>query len=91
MLGVIGAPLTSILSDIPFGFLQLVVIVASSYAAYRFKTKSYIFAFMMTVVVAGVAILYALPHEESHQGGLLAGYYLISFGESDHIWNWRSR
>lgn len=69
-------------ADIPFGFLQLVVIVASSYAAYRFKTKSWIFAFMMMVVVAGVAILYALPHTKANQGGLLAGYYLIAFVSS---------
>lgn len=69
----------AMLLNIPFGFLQLLVIVISSYAAYRFSKKSWVLASMMAPVVIGVALLYALPHTKGHQGGLLAGYYLIAF------------
>lgn len=78
--GLVGfSSYTAILLNIPFGALQLLVILASSWAAYRFKTKSWIFGLAMVPVVIGVAILYALPHNSSNQGGLLVGYYLIAF------------
>ncbi|ORY82361.1 major facilitator superfamily domain-containing protein [Leucosporidium creatinivorum] len=78
--GLVGfSSYTAILLNIPFGALQLIVILASSWAAYKFKTKSWIFGMAMVPVVIGVAILYALPHEKSNQGGLLVGYYLIAF------------
>ncbi|KAK4050155.1 hypothetical protein OIV83_003726 [Microbotryomycetes sp. JL201] len=69
----------AMLLNMPFGFLQLSVIVISSYLAYRFSTKSVIFGAMMAPVVIGVSLLYALPREASKKGGLLVGYYLIAF------------
>ncbi|KAM0788138.1 hypothetical protein ACM66B_001303 [Microbotryomycetes sp. NB124-2] len=69
----------AMLLNMPFGFLQLSVIVLSSWLAYKYSIKSVVFASMMLPVVIGCALLYALPREASKKGGLLVGYYLIAF------------
>lgn len=70
---------TTMLLNMPFGALQFVIIMFASWVATRFKTRSIILASAMAPVVAGVAVLYAIPREKSYQGALLVGYYLISF------------
>lgn len=69
------------LMNMPFGALQLVVILAASYLAQRARVKGAILAGFMGPVVAGLAILYAVPRSQSKrtQGTLLAGYYLLAF------------
>ncbi|KAL8287098.1 hypothetical protein RQP46_004104 [Phenoliferia psychrophenolica] len=67
------------LLNIPFGALQLIVILAASFIASRYKIKSAVFAAFMVPVVIGAALLYALPHTKANKGPLLLGYYLLSF------------
>ena len=69
---------TSLL-NMPFGALQLIVILLASYAAQKAKLKSGILAIFMLPVVAGLAMLYVLPRAKSDQGSLLAAYYLLAF------------
>lgn len=69
---------TSLL-NMPFGALQLIVILLASYLAQTARLKGIILASFMLPVVAGLAILYALPRTHSVQGALLAGYYLLAF------------
>ncbi|KAL7410774.1 major facilitator superfamily domain-containing protein [Mrakia frigida] len=68
----------TILLNIPFGALQVLVIVLASYLAVRFRIKSAIIAAIVVPCVAGSAMLYALPRENNN-GPLLLGYYLIAF------------
>lgn len=70
--------ITSLL-NIPFGFVQLIVILLASFLAYTIRYKSVVLATFMLPVVAGLAMLYALPRTHSHQGALIAGYYLLAF------------
>ncbi|KAL0574284.1 hypothetical protein V5O48_007674 [Marasmius crinis-equi] len=78
--GLVGfGPRQTMLMNIPFGFLQFVIIMFSSWIAVKYKTRSIILAAAMAPVVAGVALLYAVPRVESNTGPLLTGYYLISF------------
>jgi len=72
-------PDEAVLLNMPFGALQFIMIIVSSYLAQRFKSKGIIFFCFMVPVVIGVALLYALPKNAANQGGLLAGYYMISF------------
>lgn len=51
----------------PFGALQTTVILLSSYAAVRFKYKGPVCFFMILPVVAGLAILYAVPKTPENQ------------------------
>lgn len=67
------------LLNMPFGALQFVIILSASYLAQKAKVKGIILAGFMLPVVAGLAILYAVPRTNSSQGALLAGYYLLSF------------
>jgi hypothetical protein len=53
---------TTSLLNIPFGFVQLLVIVISSYAAYRWRTKSISLTLLILPVVAGLAVLYGTLH-----------------------------
>ena len=69
---------TSLL-NMPFGALQIIVILLASYAAQKARLKSAILAVIMLPVVAGLAMLYVLQRTKSEQGPLLAGYYLLAF------------
>lgn len=70
--------LTSLL-NMPFGALQFLVILASSWAAVRARYKSAILITLMLPVIAGLAMLYVLPRGSAHTGPLLVGYYLLAF------------
>ncbi|KAJ5683578.1 hypothetical protein N7462_006743 [Penicillium macrosclerotiorum] len=69
---------TSLLT-MPFGAMQFVVILLASYLAQTARLKGAILAIFMLPVVAGLAILYAVPRTDSKQSALLAGYYLLAF------------
>lgn len=70
---------TSSLLTMPFGAMQFIAILLGSYLAQTARLKGAIIAIFMLPVVAGLALLYALPRDNSAQGGLLAGYYLLGF------------
>ncbi|MBE7180304.1 MAG: hypothetical protein INR71_03685 [Terriglobus roseus] len=70
---------TTSLLNIPFGALQFLTILAGSFAAYKMKYKSAILAAFMLPVIAGIAILYAVPRTHGNQGPLLLGFYLFAF------------
>lgn len=67
------------LLTMPFGALQVIVILLASYLAQTSRLKGAILAIFMLPVVAGLAILYAVSRTKSEQGALLAGYYLLAF------------
>jgi len=79
--------ITSLL-NMPFGAVQLLVILFSSYAAQKVRLKAPILLVLVIPVICGLAMLYALPR--SNQGGLLAGYYLLAFlfGSNPLIVSW---
>ena len=65
--------------NIPFGAMQTIVIVGSCWASYKLRLKSAVLIGFMLPVVTGIAMLYALPHENANQGPLLLAYYLCAF------------
>ena len=69
---------TSLL-NIPFGCLQFLTILLGSWAAAKGRFKSLVLAVFMLPVIAGVAMLYALPRTDSNQAALMAGFYLFAF------------
>ncbi|KAK4545221.1 hypothetical protein LTR36_003400 [Oleoguttula mirabilis] len=69
---------TSLL-NMPFGGLQVIVILLASWAAQRFRIKSAILVVLVIPVIAGLAMLYAISHTKQHEGALLGGYYLLAF------------
>lgn len=70
---------TTALLNMPFGFLQFIIILFASWAATRFRLKSAILLALIVPVIAGIAMLYALGRTKAHEGALLAGYYLLAF------------
>ncbi|KAI1361854.1 major facilitator superfamily domain-containing protein [Xylaria arbuscula] len=70
---------TSSLLNIPFGFVQWVIILLASWLVQRFRIKSAIVLVFILPVIAGLAVLYAVPRTPDHTGPLLAGYYLLAF------------
>ena len=79
--------ITSIL-NMPFGAVQLIIILLSSYAAQKARLKSGVLLVLVIPVIAGLAMLYALPRKDT--GGLLGGYYLLAFlfGSNPLIVSW---
>ncbi|RAL00006.1 putative MFS transporter [Aspergillus ibericus CBS 121593] len=71
---------TTTLLNMPFGAVQVIVILLASYLAQKGRLKGVVLAVLMLPVVAGLAILYAVPRNDSSStGALMAGYYLIAF------------
>ncbi|KAK2001946.1 MFS general substrate transporter [Colletotrichum falcatum] len=67
---------TSLL-NIPFGFVQLVVILPASYLAHRFRIKSVFLAAILAPVLAGAVMLYVLRRDSTPP--LLVAYYMLAF------------
>ncbi|TKW59111.1 putative transporter [Colletotrichum tanaceti] len=67
----------SSLLNIPFGFVQLVVIFPASYLAHRFRIKSAFLAAILAPVLAGAVMLYVLGRDSVPP--LLAAYYMLAF------------
>ncbi|KAJ5975492.1 hypothetical protein N7481_009199 [Penicillium waksmanii] len=70
---------TTSLLTMPFGALQSIMIMLASYLAHTARVKGVILSAFMLPVVAGLAVLYAVPRNDSANGALLAGYYLLAF------------
>lgn len=70
---------TTSLLNMPFGFVQFIVILISSWLTHRFRLKSAILFALVLPVVAGLAVLYAVPRTAEHNAALLVGYYLLAF------------
>ena len=69
---------TSLL-NMPFGAVQIIVILLGSYAAQKARLKSAVLVLFMLPVIAGLAMLYVLHRNKSEQAPLLAAYYLLAF------------
>lgn len=67
------------LLNIPFGFMQTLVIVVACWASYRLRQKSFTLAGFMLPVVAGIGMLFGLSRDGSAIPALLAAYYLLAF------------
>lgn len=68
---------TSLL-NMPFGAMQTIVILLGCYLAQKASIKAAVCTGLLLPVVAGLAILYAVPHK-GHQAPLLVGYYCLAF------------
>ncbi|KAK2850687.1 hypothetical protein FQN49_005419 [Arthroderma sp. PD_2] len=79
---------TSLL-NMPFGAVQVAIILLASYCAQKFRSKSIMLVLLILPVIAGLAMLYALPLEGSH-GILVFAYYLLAciFGGNPLIVTW---
>lgn len=69
---------TSLL-NIPFGAVQVVIILLSSYAAQKAKLKSVVLIALTIPAVVGCIMLYVLPRTSSNQAAFLVAYYLLAF------------
>lgn len=80
---------TSLL-NMPFGAFQIVIIFLASYCTYMLKVKSLVVGVFVLPVLAGLAVLYALPRP--NEAGLLVGYYLLAclYGSNPLILSWIS-
>ena len=63
----------------PFGALQVLIILLASYAAQKCRIKSAVLIALTLPVIAGLAVLYVVPRSDSHEAALLVGYYLLAF------------
>lgn len=79
--------ITSLL-NMPFGAVQFIIIMLACYAAQKAHLKAPVLLFLVVPVVAGLAMLYALPRSDT--ASLLAGYYLLAFmfGSNPLIVSW---
>ncbi|KAF2820423.1 MFS general substrate transporter [Ophiobolus disseminans] len=66
----------SILFNIPFGAIQVVVILGSSWGATRFKRKGVAIVCVAVLPTIGIIMMLTVPRKQ--KGVLLFGYYLVS-------------
>ncbi|KAG6010407.1 hypothetical protein E4U21_006971 [Claviceps maximensis] len=77
--GLVSDKFTSTLLNIPFGVVQVMVIVLACYLAQRARLKGAILILFMLPVVAGLAVLYSVHRDPSAKPALLVGYYMLAF------------
>jgi hypothetical protein len=66
----------AILFNIPFGAIQIVAILGSSWGATQFKRKGLAMACVSILPIVGTVMMLTVPRQ--HKGVLLFGYYLVS-------------
>ncbi|KAL2801910.1 major facilitator superfamily domain-containing protein [Aspergillus granulosus] len=66
----------AILFNLPFGAVQIVVILGGGWLATKFKTKGLVIAGIAMIAAVGTILLLTVPREQ--KGVLLFGYYLVS-------------
>ncbi|RAR03317.1 major facilitator superfamily transporter [Stemphylium lycopersici] len=66
----------SILFNIPFGIIQIVCILGSSWGAARWSRKGLAIALVAILPIIGTIMMLTVPRR--HKGALLFGYYLVS-------------
>ncbi|KAL6238469.1 hypothetical protein BDW75DRAFT_227903 [Aspergillus navahoensis] len=67
---------TAILFNLPFGAIQIVVILLGGWLATKFRTKGLVIAGIAMIAAVGTILLLTVPREQ--KGVLLFGYYLVS-------------
>ncbi|KAF4620219.1 hypothetical protein G7Y89_g14601 [Cudoniella acicularis] len=83
----------TILLNIPFGAVQIIATMGGAALATYFKRKGPVLVLLCIPPIVGSVILLCIPHEQTHRGPLLVGYYLISVypGISPLIYSWSSQ
>ncbi|KAH7344269.1 major facilitator superfamily domain-containing protein [Pyrenochaeta sp. MPI-SDFR-AT-0127] len=66
----------AILFNIPFGVIQIVAILGSSWGATKFKRKGLAIALVAVLPAIGTIMMLTVPRK--HKGVLLLGYYFVS-------------
>ncbi|KAH7390920.1 major facilitator superfamily domain-containing protein [Phaeosphaeria sp. MPI-PUGE-AT-0046c] len=66
----------AILFNIPFGAIQIVAIIGSSWGATKFKRKGLAMTCVSIFPIVGTIMMLTVPRQ--HKGVLLFGYYLVS-------------
>lgn len=81
---------TTTLLNIPFGVLQISVILFASWAAQKAKIKAAVLNAVIIPVIVGLVLLYVLDRKTTQIGLLLFGYYLLAFlfGANPLIVSW---
>jgi hypothetical protein len=70
--------LNTILLNVPFGAVQLIATMGGAWLATAWKMKGPVLALLCLPPIAGCVMLLKIPHEASHKGPLLVGYYIVS-------------
>ncbi|KZW00695.1 MFS general substrate transporter [Exidia glandulosa HHB12029] len=70
---------TLTLLNMPFGALQVIIVMVASYSAYRFSSKSIPMIAITLPTLAGLIMLYVNGRAESARPVNLAAYYMLSF------------
>lgn len=68
---------TAILFNLPFGGIQIVVILGGGWLATKFRTKGLVIAAIALIAAVGTILMITVPREQ--KGVLLFGYYLVRF------------
>jgi hypothetical protein len=64
----------------PFGVLQLIAILISSYVAQKYRAKGITLTVFMIPALAGLIMIYVEANSDNFQPNVaLAGYYLMAF------------
>ncbi|KAJ4859415.1 major facilitator superfamily domain-containing protein [Trichoderma breve] len=74
----VGASVTNTFGPLILNGLTIVILLAS-FLAQKARVKGVILMLFMIPVVAGLAVLYSVPRDNSAKAALLVGYYLLAF------------
>lgn len=80
----------TILLNMPFGAFQIVAILLPAWLATKLRHKSLVVVLLTFPAIAGALLLVWTHRDSQHRGGLLFGYYMISFyvGITPLVYSW---
>ncbi|KAL4961552.1 putative MFS transporter [Aspergillus stella-maris] len=81
----------AILFNLPFGAVQVVIILGGGWMATKFRTKGLVIAGIAAIAAVGTIIMLTVPREQ--KGVLLFGYYLVSClaGITPLVYAWQAQ
>ena len=84
---------STILFNIPFGFVQLCATLGGAWISTRIRMKGPVIAGLCVPPIIGCVILLSLQHTAANKAPLLVGYYLISVypGITPMIYSWSAQ
>lgn len=74
----VSDPFRTMLFNVPVGISHVLAVSLSAYASMKWKVKGPVIVLLCIPPLIGLSLLLAYPHDASHRGILLTGYFFLS-------------
>ncbi|KAJ3498468.1 hypothetical protein NLG97_g1108 [Lecanicillium saksenae] len=89
----VSDPFDTMLFNVPVGISHVIAVSVSAYVSMKWKVKGPVIVLLCIPPIIGFSILLSFPHDDTHRGILLAGYFCLSTftGITPLIYSWSAQ